>query len=562
MKTLSTCLLLAMVAFFCFPTLASAQSEKVERKIVITKHYVDKEGSEVSETIIKKGKAAENFNADSYIRENNSDSVFVEVKIVQNEDAKDESDSDANEDNSMQYRFSDDDFDNNQRAMLGVEPYSNKNKDLPGVPVKVMRCAPAEKAGLQTGDKIVMLNGKQTNSWDDLVKILRKTKPGDQVVIQYNRNNTTRTTQANIESRDAVYEAQSKCKKGFLGVEPSDNRANKNTNGVAVNVIKNAAASKAGLENGDQILKLNQRSISTWDDLSEFMEGTKAGDQIEITYVRNGQVNTLRTIIGEEKSWDWDNWNTDNWNWEGFNVDVKEKDACLGVYTKDFKTGENDVEGGALIQGFTDSSAAEVAKLQKGDIITAINAKNVQNQDDLWNEIAQYKEGDKVKIDFLRNGQKMQAEAVLKPCKDNSNKIVLDNTDEAGNSQRRQFMIWNWGPNEQTRMREMHVITIHKGEGDGQKVNPVPNDRVLKLDNFKAYPNPTSAQVTVAFRAPSAPTIVSLIDAAGRQLFREELNAFNGEYIQQFDLTEHAKGTVIIQVVQGDKVYSDQIIVN
>ena len=49
---------------------------------------------------------------------------------------------------------------------------------------------------------------------------------------------------------------------------------------------------------------------------------------------------------------------------------------------------------------------------------------------------------------------------------------------------------------------------------------------------------------------------------SGKQLFREELNAFNGDYNQQFDLTAYAKGTIIIHVQQGEKVYTEQIIVN
>jgi hypothetical protein len=90
----------------------------------------------------------------------------------------------------------------------------------------------------------------------------------------------------------------------------------------------------------------------------------------------------------------------------------------------------------------------------------------------------------------------------------------------------------------------------------------VATDRSLSLESFQAYPNPTQGQVTIAFRAPAVPTVVSLFDLAGRQLFREELNAFNGDYVQQFDLSEYAKGNILIQVLQGNKIFTEQIIVN
>lgn len=37
---------------------------------------------------------------------------------------------------------------------------------------------------------------------------------------------------------------------------------------------------------------------------------------------------------------------------------------------------------------------------------------------------------------------------------------------------------------------------------------------------------------------------------------------FDGQYNQQFDLSEYAKGTIIILVQQGDKSLTEQIVIN
>lgn len=206
--------------------------------------------------------------------------------------------------------------------------------------------------------------------------------------------------------------------------------------------------------------------------------------------------------------------------------------------------------------------------MNTGDVITAVNGVRVQGPDELWDQIAKYQPGDKVSVDFLRENQTRQIEAALNACQDNGSRVkLLDlNKNETGNSQR-EFFLWNWNEKDQNRMREQRVITIHRGaEGDAPQVltpeTKPAADRSLKLEGFRAYPNPSQGQITVEFHSEPLPTIVSLLDMSGRQLFREELNAFSGDYFQQFDLSEYAKGTILIHVLQGDKVFTEQIIVN
>jgi hypothetical protein len=82
----------------------------------------------------------------------------------------------------------------------------------------------------------------------------------------------------------------------------------------------------------------------------------------------------------------------------------------------------------------------------------------------------------------------------------------------------------------------------------------------LEVRKFLAFPNPSGGPITISFEATPAPTIVTIFDTAGRQLFREELNSFSGTYSQQFDLSAYAKGKVIVQVQQADKVFHESLV--
>lgn len=571
MKTFIT---VAFTAFLLFlgnsaALFAQQNNDTGSKKITITKRSVDADGTETTETIVKKGKAAENFDVDKYIKENKSDKTQVEVEVEVADQNSDQNGKGC-KDNSI-WSLGDGiswgngngiSWNNNKGAFLGVEQDSDEDEDQPGITVQVVKGSAAAKAGLKNNDIILKLNSTDINEWSDLHNTIQDAKPGDQLNIAYSRNGKDATTVATLTKRDAIECDTDEQKRGFLGVNPAGDD-DEDAVGVIVNIIGKSAAAKASLRNGDKILKLNDSDIKDWEDISDFMSESNPGDKIQISYERDGKTQTAEATAGEQQEWNWDSWSADNSNWDDLNVNVKEKDACLGVYTETYT--QNNTKG-TRISGFTEESAANEVQMAEDDIITAVNGAQVKSHNDLWNEISKYQPGAKVNVEYLRGDKTRTVEATLKACRDNSSQVIINNAEGEGRSQNREFYTWNWGTAEKERMRERRIITIHKGEGDTEKVNTAPaqptTDRSLKLQSFKVYPNPTQGQVTIEFQGESVATVVSLFDLSGRQLFREELNAFNGDYNQQFDLAEYAKGTILIQVVQGEKVYTEQVVVN
>jgi serine protease Do len=72
--------------------------------------------------------------------------------------------------------------------------------------------------------------------------------------------------------------------------------------------------------------------------------------------------------------------------------------AFLGVLTA--KT-----EKGAIIKNVIDESAAKKAGLKNDDIITKFGDKKITSPDDLRNAVQSYKPGDKVTVNYLRDGK-------------------------------------------------------------------------------------------------------------------------------------------------------------
>jgi S1-C subfamily serine protease len=570
MKTSSILLAAAFILLpFCFsPLFAQEQNAAPEKKITIIKRSVEADGTEVTETIVKKGKAAENFDVDKFVQENRDDKNNVEVIVSEVED----------EQNAQPFKNFMKNFycvstctDNG--AFLGVTEDSDEDESQPGLVVQITRGSAADKAGLRDNDKILSLNGTKTDKWSDLSTVIQASKPGDKLQIAYSRNGKEAATEAVLTTRTDVKCDVVNNPKGVLGV--SENDDDDSENGVAVTISQNSAVAKAGLVSGDAIVQLNDTPISDFEDITDFMAYSKPGEKVMVGYIHEGQRKNVEVELGEQKGLmklqDFDI-QVPEINLKGLgdlnalprtNLDykIKEKEACLGVYSSGLE------DRGAAIQSFTQESAAQEAGMQEGDLILSVNNVSVTSHSELWDEIAKYKTGDKVQVAYEREGKPLQIEATLKACKDKSRVEIIEKNANGQDLDRR-FYTWNWDQSDQRRLKETRIIIIRKaGEGDGTKVNLNPNekpaqDRSLALQSFRAYPNPSQGQITVEFKGEPVATIVSLLDMSGRQLFREELNAFNGSYNQQFDLTAYAKGTILIHVLQGDKVYTEQVIVN
>lgn len=104
--------------------------------------------------------------------------------------------------------------------------------------------------------------------------------------------------------------------RGFLGVQSldlSDDRQvaaynqQKRTNiksgdGVyLIEIVENGGAEAAGLKSGDIITKVDGKTIGSFSDLSFAVGSKRPGDQVAITYLRNGKENTVNVTLRDQK---------------------------------------------------------------------------------------------------------------------------------------------------------------------------------------------------------------------------------------------------------------------
>ncbi len=142
----------------------------------------------------------------------------------------------------------------------------------------------ADRAGLQSGDVILQLNGRAIEDSAELSRLIADMKPGDKARIELVRNRETRTVDVAVGEADtpqvASAEAGADADTGRLGVVvralgDEDRHALEEDHGVLVEQAGGPAA-RAGIRSGDVILAVNASPVSNPEDLQRLIGAAPA----------------------------------------------------------------------------------------------------------------------------------------------------------------------------------------------------------------------------------------------------------------------------------------------
>lgn len=213
----------------------------------------------------------------------------------------------------------------------------------------------AKAAGLEVGDIITAIDGKPTKTYNDLLTIIATHKPGDVVKVSFTRNTESKTVDITLVSAAELAPKISietpAAPENWQFYSPNDmplnweNNGKKNNNKARLGVyIKNevniesddqnntkitaspivvdrlveeGAAQIAGLQVGDIIKSIDGQTLNNYDDLVANLATHKPGDEITISYQRNGQTLTAKAVLKGEIGWNMPekfDFNFDNFN--------------------------------------------------------------------------------------------------------------------------------------------------------------------------------------------------------------------------------------------------------
>ncbi len=211
------------------------------------------------------------------------------------------------------------------RGMLGVtmQPVDddivkafNLDNGAGAVVVDVTPGSGAAKAGIQPGDIILTYNGQTLQQASDLPPLVGLTKPDSVVAMDILRNGKKQALKVTISesSRDksalAARGASPSVPAGSaalgLTVKPLDSDASgaadqQAVRGVAIAAITGPVAEQAGLQEGDIILMVNQRKVTSVAEFQAATRDVKAGSTVLLLVRRGEQSNFVGLTVPGDK---------------------------------------------------------------------------------------------------------------------------------------------------------------------------------------------------------------------------------------------------------------------
>ncbi len=166
--------------------------------------------------------------------------------------------------------------------MMGIEVISLR--EIPPVIGQVVAGSPGEAAGLLAGDEVVLVNDKSVDSWDE-VHFAILTSPEQPMSLRVSRGDETIAVTL-TPSKMPKYEI------GDAGLIPTILPR-------VAQVVEGSPAEAAGFEPGDEIVAVDGRALSQWNEFVAHIE-SHPDEQVRVEVIRLKDPVTLTVVPGNE----------------------------------------------------------------------------------------------------------------------------------------------------------------------------------------------------------------------------------------------------------------------
>ncbi|MDP2807513.1 MAG: Do family serine endopeptidase [bacterium] len=198
--------------------------------------------------------------------------------------------------------------------------------------------------------------------------------------------------------------------RGYLGILPQEITPNlaeglgiKEVKGVLVAKVEdNTPASRAGLLEGDVIIKFDGQEVPTVAKFRQVVADAKVGNSVSIIVIRDKKQKTIKATLGElpgeEARKNSDKEDNESKSWMGINKVIavdSETAQRAGIREKE----------GVMIAGLESGSPADEAGLAEGDVIKKINSREVKTVADYHRLRKSETRGDKAALFLVKRGQ-------------------------------------------------------------------------------------------------------------------------------------------------------------
>ena len=171
----------------------------------------------------------------------------------------------------------------------------------------------AERAGIEVGDVILEVNGRDIEVFSDLPPVVGSVRPGEEVSLTISRWGETQELTVSLDERDEDQQTDDRGETpdseptNALGLavealtDEQLRRAEGIDSGLVITAVDSDNAYRAGIRRGDVIRMINNQQVRTLEDFEDIVEGIEPGRSVALLVWRDGATQFVAyTPEGEE----------------------------------------------------------------------------------------------------------------------------------------------------------------------------------------------------------------------------------------------------------------------
>ncbi len=392
------------------------------------------------------------------------------------------------------------------RPFLGVSLGDAAGK---GVAVTdITPASAAEKAGLEKGDILISIDGKELNNSQEVVECIQSKKAGNDIVVSIIRNGQQKNVMATLT------DAQPQVQVFTRNISLDKNSTNTNT-------LEDVEA-VAWTDNDDKSIEVTTEKDGTTEKKIIMIKKRIHGDaqqlenvRIELPHIKkmmDKEIMMVKVITKQTAN-------------PCEQLQELTSNPLLGVYIT------TNVRDAVFIENTMKSLGAENAGIQRGDIITSIDGIAIKNYNQLRREITKHVPGERVAVTYKRNNEDKTVYVLLSSQAETKPEIVT------------------------SLQKQCAENTLPKA---GIQQETAPN-----TDNgVSVYPNPTFGLSTIRFTSQTAdPLSVTVTNIEGREVMTMNHPATIGAVEIPLDVTELSAGMYLVNIIQNGQTFTERIVV-
>ncbi|WP_024609439.1 Do family serine endopeptidase [Pseudoalteromonas sp. TB64] len=141
--------------------------------------------------------------------------------------------------------------------------------------MQVMDDTAASKAGIEAGDVIVSINGRDISGFHELRSKIATLGEGREIKLGIYRDGKIKTVKVTLDGASGVTATGEELHPAFQGAELENVQKNSNKGIEVTSVDPRSPSARVGLEEGDIIMQVNRQRVETIRDMNKIIDSTK-----------------------------------------------------------------------------------------------------------------------------------------------------------------------------------------------------------------------------------------------------------------------------------------------